>query len=241
MEIYLTSFGNSMFKNSIKRIEEEAKVFNLFKKIYCWTEHNVGYEYYQKHNDFINNTNRGFGYYLWKPHIIEKTLNLIPNDTFLFYVDAGCTFNLEGKKRLIEYVELLSNSSKDILSFQLEFPEKQWSKMDLCVRLNFISEEQLNSKQCLTGIILFKNNSFTKKFVNNWKLIMEESYHYIDDTPSLIPNDPIFVENRFDQSVYSILLKQNIENALILPDETYWHPNWDLYKHYPIHAKRIRN
>lgn len=240
MNFYLTSFGNQRFKKSIKRIFEEGKQLNLFKQIYCWDENNLGEEFYNKHINFIINTSRGFGYYLWKPHIIEKTLNIIPENSFLLYVDAGCMINVEGKDRLIEYVNILENSKKYILAFELDFPEKQWSKMDLCVRLNFISEYQLNSKQCLSGIILFKNNIFTKSFVNEWKTIMEESYHYIDDSPSIITNDQIFIENRHDQSVYSILIKKNIDRTIIIPDETYFYENWESNKKYPIHAKRIR-
>ena len=37
----------------------------------------------------------------------------------VLYVDSGSTLNINGKKRLVEYFELLSDSNKDMLLFKM--------------------------------------------------------------------------------------------------------------------------
>jgi len=63
------------------------------------------------------------------------------------------------------------------------------------------------------------------------------NYTLIDETPSTIQNHSSFKEHRHDQSVWSIIRKQ--EGTIILKDETFFKNPTDEI-HYPILAKRKR-
>jgi hypothetical protein len=238
MSIFFTTFADRRLARTRKRILEEAHALDVFEDCYAWDETTLSPDFYQTYQTYFYTQSKGFGYYVWKPFMIEKTLEKLPENSYLFYIDVGCVVQSNGKKRLLEYIELLEASGKSVLGFQLEHKEKTWTKMDLLIRMNYTSEEQLNTFQCLSGIILFKNTPDGRAFVRQWRTIMEEDIHWRDDSPSNAPNDPTFQEHRHDQSVYSILLKQY--QGVILDDETWWPDKWDQCTHYPFHARRLK-
>ena len=63
----------------------------------------------------------------------------------------------------------------------------------------------------------------------------------IDDTPSEVAELPEFIEHRHDQSIFSLLVKQSNQHAII-PDETEWFGDWiGMGDKYPIWATRHRS
>ena len=87
-------------------------------------------------------------------------------------------------------------------------------------------------------MIFLKKTDINIKLVSEWyNLMISQNYHLIDDSPSIISNDITFVEHRHDQSCFSLLMKKY--NRFVIPDETYFHPNWNNGINYPIWA--IRN
>lgn len=89
--IFIT-FGNPTYHNSVKRICKEAENLDFFTKIYGFTEVDLKQDEYfwNNHGNFIENNNRGYGYWLWKSYLIQKELNRINENDILIYCDAGC-------------------------------------------------------------------------------------------------------------------------------------------------------
>lgn len=44
---------------------------------------------FKEKNASIWNAKRGAGYWIWKPYIIDKTLNQLKQNDYLLYMDAG--------------------------------------------------------------------------------------------------------------------------------------------------------
>ena len=190
-------------------------------------------DFWNKHKDFIQNNHRGDGYWIWKPFLIKETIKNIKDGDILIYTDAGCEWNINGFKRFQEYINILNNSENNILSFHLEHLEKTWTKMDLINELN--AYDKLNTLQLVGGIFFIKKCEKTVAFLEEWYNVMC-NYHFIDDTPSILPNDPSFIEHRHDQSCFSLLCKKY--GSIVLNDETnrnIWHKNE--YDKFPIYRK----
>lgn len=238
MSIFFTTFADKRLTRTCQRIITEAQCMNVFEHCYAWDESMLDIDFYNTYQRYFYSQPKGFGYYVWKPYIIEQTLKKIPENSYLFYIDVGCVLHANGKKRLLEYVDTLESSGKSVLGFQLTHKEKTWTKMDVLERMNYTTVEEINTFQCLSGIILFKNTPEARDFVGKWRFFMEENMHWRDDSPSISPNDPSFQEHRHDQSIYSILLKQY--GGVILEDETWWPDNWESCTHFPIHARRMK-
>ncbi len=80
-------------------------------------------------------------------------------------------------------------------------------------------EAFLATPQIAGGIQVLRKCQHSLDVTREWLNLATENYHWIDDSPSHLPNHPDFREHRHDQSIISLLVKNR--GALIIPDETY--------------------
>ena len=57
------------------------------------------------------------GYWIWKPHIINKTIHSMPEGSVLVYADSGSVCNRNGIHRFGEYVAAIDASEKKYGTF----------------------------------------------------------------------------------------------------------------------------
>jgi hypothetical protein len=230
-----TSFGNQSYYKSLNRIRNEAESFNIFDNIVIYNDENLKNdfpEFWSTHENFINNNSRGYGYWIWKSFLVLKTLESMNENDILVYADAGCELNNNGINQLKEYFEIVNNSNYGILSFELIYPEKEWTKMDLFNELCMNTYEHLNSIQLMATSFILKKCDHTMKLVNEWYKY-SSIYHLIDDSESNLKNDDMFCEHRHDQSIFSLIRKKY--GTEIMVNEV------DGYNDFsPIKAKRIK-
>lgn len=71
----------------------------------------------------------GAGDWLWKLPVIVMALDGMEEGDMLVYLDASCKVNLDGEQWFYEYVEMVQNSSFNMLSFQYdeEYIEFHWT------------------------------------------------------------------------------------------------------------------
>jgi hypothetical protein len=235
-KIYFASFGNSRFYGGLKRITKQAMQFKIFSLLFIYSDNYLkrDHEFWKKHGNFIEKNRRLYGYAIWKPYLLLKTFQSMQFGDILLYSDAGCELNVNGKQRLLEYIDIVNSNDKSILGFQLEHLEKCWNKMDLINALN--AHHLLNTPQVITTTLFLKKTEKTIKFLTEW-YELECNYHLIDDSPSILKNHPNFIEHRHDQSIFSLLCKKH--GANILDDET-WFESWNKNKYIdkPILARR---
>ena len=241
MKIYFVSFGSTnKYIKSINRIRQQADNMNIFNKICVYTEKDFDKKFLDKHSNFINNSKRGYGYWIWKSYFVKKTLDIMDDGDILIYADAGCTLinTPNAIKRLNQYITLCNKLDNANIGFQMCFPEKSYTKMDLFNKLDVNNETMLNSGQLVGGIFILKKCSKIVNLINEY-YDLSQDYHLIDDSKSNINNHPDFIDHRHDQSLFSLLRKKL--GTILIPDET-WYPDFTDSKvlNFPILATRIR-
>lgn len=242
MSIHFLSFaaGTPGYHNTLRRICYQASTFELFDKITGETESFLqsDADFWTKHRQHIESNKRGYGYWIWKPYVVKHYMETDMSDgDILVYADAGCTLNVHGRQRMLDYINIVKNHPSGILSFQMNHHlEQEWTKMDL---IRYLAAESLMSTgQVMSCIWLIRKCSQTIALIEHWYEICCQ-YHLIDDSPSFAPNHPSFVEHRHDQSVWSILVKQ--AGSAFIHNETFFAPDWERGIMYPILETRIRN
>lgn len=109
------------------------------------------------------NQKRGGGYWIWKTEIIEKRLNEINENDILIYLDAGCSINIHGKKRFDEYIKMISESNKGIISFQTPHIEKKYTINEIFKYFNVENNNKIiNTGQLISTIRIMKKNKHLK-------------------------------------------------------------------------------
>lgn len=141
---------------------------------------------------------RGFGYWLWKPYFIYKSMLHCQEGDILIYADAGIEF-------VNSVSHIIDRMDQDIFFFTNGFPQLEWCKMD-CIKaiLGNHYYTTCNDKQVQASCIFFKVNQATKDFVKEWLLYCQMP-GFIDDSPSKIANFPTFAEHRHDQAILTCL------------------------------------
>ena len=216
MNLHLTYFGDNNFSLGKKRIRQQEENFEVFKSIQEFDEHDL------KNDSFWENTvqhmmqnrvsvpGKFYGYYAAKAYFVEKVLNKIPENDILLYVDSGCELNKNGFPKLEQYYQECLDTEG--VFFSLDLPECQWTKMDTYCIIMEENVDYLMTRHIISTTFLLKNTSITRELVRKWKdICVEEGGRYLDDSPSELPNNYIFRENRHDQSILSLLVKKFAE------------------------------
>lgn len=157
-KIHLITYGDNNFTKSKQRINNEAINSRWFDTIELYSPDILDDSFKMKFNDILKEP-RIAGYGVWRPYIIKKKLDEINDNDILIYLDAGCSININGKKRFDEYIKMLNNSDKGIISFQMPHTEKQYTTKEIFNYFNIdINSEYANSGQILDGILIMKKN-----------------------------------------------------------------------------------
>lgn len=261
MIIKLVSFADSRLSNSAKRFNVEARKFGFFDDIEVKSEKDFTTDFQTEFSDYLRPGVRGFGYWVWKPWVIQLELEKLRENDILIYADVGFTINPKGAKRFSDYIERVSSSPTGVLGFQAKRPDidsplvddgrslpawrdKYWTKGDLLDYFKVRScPEIINTPTIQSGLIFFRKCDNSISFVQKWLDVYRAGMNLVDDTPSISPNFPGFLENRHDQAVYSILGK--LENIETISSNEFWTPrrwssipDWKALDKTPFHATR---
>ena len=260
MKRYFISFASPKMKLALDKIIKQSVKMNYFDEIIPYTIDNLNAKFVQTYKKDLNDNIRGFGYWIWKPEIIKQTLSQMKDGDQLLYLDAGCNFNLHGRKRLKEYFNMLSpdlpilcfiNDYQDTVFRNKEvklpyWPNKDWIKGDLIDYFNIRNNHGiLDKQQYMSGILFLEKGKVSENFINKWGDTMLFDRSFIDDSPSVSPNLKNFKEHRHDQAVFSILCNfypvQDMSSCeVVYPKIKGRGSDWKKLKSFPIHARRDR-
>ena len=236
MSLHFVTYGDEKFEINRKRLCEDIDKLKIFE-IHSYSKEDLPVDYVQEFKDLLINSNRGAGYWTWKPRLFIDVMSKEKDDDIILWSDAGCSVNFDGVKRLHEWIDMCDFYGT--LGFQMEHIERVWTKRSLSKFMNCDNEEIMNTGQIMATIFLLKNDAKTFKMVNEWYEIARHRWT-IDDSPSIIENYSDFKEHRHDQSIWSLLRK--IDKTFNIKDET-WSDDWhdEFIKQIPIWGTRKRS
>ena len=211
MKIYFLTYGNQKFKISKQHLITLAKQSSLFDYTIALGPENLSKDFVKEYSEILNMP-KGGGYWIWKHHIIENLLNeMAPND-ILIYCDAGASLNLNNKaiKRFNEYIEIINSSKSGILRMECEkqFIENSYTIKQLFEYFKTTPFSTIGTNtQLQAGHMFFKKNNHTREFINIFKEVLRADKHFITDMYNSKNQHDGFVENRHDQSIFSLISK----------------------------------
>ena len=205
---FITFGSHANYIEAGQRLCNQAVSLKLFNHIELYTFENLKSdpEFYNKHLDFVLKNKRGAGYWLWKPYLIHKNLQDMKNGDILLFLDCGCELDVSNRMKIVEMFHLVNKYKLITTSTQIEVI---WNKMDLLVELQMLQNEHLMTRQKQSGASAWLVCDETRKLAKDWyDIACSNNYHFIDDTPSILPNVDGFKEHRHDQSIFSLLIKK---------------------------------
>ena len=206
---HFITYGNKRFRLSKMRLSRQAKNSDFFDSIKIYGPEDISKTFKKKFGHILKQW-RGGGYWIWKYFILSKRMEEIEEGDFLIYLDAGCSINIKGKKRYLEYLEMLNNSKYGIILFQhkLMRREREWTVKEIFNYFKVdINSDIAKSNQTQGGVLIMKKNKHSLSILDKYKEVLESNPKLITDYYNKQNQIPQFIENRHDQSLLSVIGK----------------------------------
>ncbi|WP_148630526.1 hypothetical protein [Bacillus sp. E214] len=200
---YAINYADVKFKAAQKFNTKTAYKKGKFDKVLEYGPEDIDLEF-KRENNFILNSPRGGGYWLWKPYIIRHALQQIEWGDYLFYCDSGAFYC-----NSIDYlIKTLEEYEQDILVFENPLIEKQWTKGDCFYFMGCNTEEYTNTNQRIATYFLMKKTNRTLEFIDEYLRYCCNKNIISDLTNIKGKNYEEFIDHRHDQSIFSLLTKK---------------------------------
>lgn len=217
-KIHLILYADEKFKNAKNRIYSEALNTNWFFSIKCYGPEDLSISFKNEFKSILS-LERGGGFWIWKFDIILNRLEEINYGDFLIYIDSGCTININGSERFRQYIQMIKNNEKKIISFQMDHIEKTFTTKEIFELFGIIENDpiELSGQYVATILIMQKCDAVINIFkdgINKIKIDNNIITDYYNKNQR-----PCFKDNRHDQSILSIIRK--LHGSIVIQDETY--------------------
>lgn len=238
MKCILISFADSRYQASLQMCKRNTKEFG-FDSRYFFSEKDLPSSLIKDMKPY--KYRRGFGYWYWKAFLVNEMFKDLSEGDVLVYSDSGNFWNPKGVKRFNEYVEMLAKSKISILAFQQPFLEKDYSKGDLLEYFGVYNDPTVTlSYQLWGGAFILKKTKESIHLISQWLNIFRFHHDLATDKQSVKPNLWGFIENRHDQSIFSILVKKIPHIEIPYYEVSCLDNKFKDMEEYPIWGKRVR-
>ena len=195
----IITFANNNYVESRDILVSIIKDMNVGEVI-AYGDNDLDSEFREKYKDVLS-FKRGYGYWLWKPYLILKTLMESNEEDIILYIDST---DLPTPK-LFEFV-YNHFEKNDILLFKQHYLHDEWTKRDCFILMDCDDEKYHNQVQLEAGIVGIKKTEFNINLMKEWLKYCSDRF-VVTDLPSLcgFPNMKGFKEHRHDQSILTNL------------------------------------
>lgn len=200
--IYCINYADEKFRQQQKYNTRTAYAKGKADKVIEYSPIDID-DVFKTKNKTIFANSRGDGLWLWKPYIINKTLQIIEDNDYLFYCDAGSVY-IDKIQYLIDCME---EQKLSVMLFELPLLARQFTKKEAFFLMEYKNYDQ---NQILAGYILLKKCDYSKKIISEWlEACTEEKILSPNKFLQEIEEFDDFVAHREDQSVLNIIARKN--------------------------------
>jgi hypothetical protein len=208
--IFITAgVGSKDFEEAAERLGNQVAGFNLFSEIRVFKTSDVG-KYCPELEIWYPGQNlgliKGYGWYVWKSRFAKVALAESAGADGVMYLDAGCESspNIFSKKKLEEMMSVAQESGACV--FRVPTPEIFFTKKSVLERFN-LNPVDLDVYQFQSGSWLF-SKEVGDRFISDWDSIVWEDKSFCDESESFGGEFSDFKVNRYDQSIFSPLVRK---------------------------------
>ncbi|CAH1001880.1 hypothetical protein LEM8419_02788 [Neolewinella maritima] len=223
--LVLLNYADRQFRSAQRLNSRSGKGIGGFDGAIAYGPDDIDAQFAIQHKDTLTAA-RGGGYWLWKPHLILRTLRQLRPGDWLFYCDAGAVF----VGSIQPVVRLASELGLDVVTFEVEHLERQYTKRDVFVELSADVPSITDTPQRCGGFQLYR---VSKQAIDFAATLLARSTidGLITDSPNRFgrENYPDFIAHRHDQSILSVLSKQWGIPAFRDPSQ-FGNPFMDMYE-----------
>jgi hypothetical protein len=209
MKYHFITFATIDYINHANNICDTAIKLGGFDIVKIFTPNDLDEVYFNKNKDILNQK-QGAGFWIWKSYIILKYLYEINKDDIICYCDTLYLFT--GETKIQQIVQNIIHDSGIFITHNKPnepvYMENEYSKGDAFYLMNALNPNYNKTPQAWGGFIIIRNNFIALQVISEWFTYVQDERIVTNLPCSINKNDDIFIENRHDQTVISIIAKK---------------------------------
>lgn len=207
--ILTAGFGTQNFKDAAARVKNEAVKFGVTERVIAILADDLSFacpSTSAKYSEYLNEIHHGYGYFAWKSELVNAAFDgkWGPCDGVI-WIDGGCEVNVNSfsSRTLRKFMELARINGA--AAFTLKTTDEEYSKAKLLSLHEFRDIDPATPQFQATWFLLGgeKGRLIAKK----WFDISIRDISYLNYSSDGVEESPSFKEHRFDQSIFSLVLK----------------------------------
>ncbi len=167
--------------------------------------------FFTKNKDILDQK-RGAGYWLWKPYLILKTMEMYPDNTVIVYADSGVVMSkpLAPLLKELDKKPIIFTRSNELVSLRAHLKKEAQQRLGISAL-----DPRLNAPDLWAFFMVLKNTPETRAFVQEWLALCE-----MKDVLTDVPFNPDMQEKGFlghlhDQSLLSLVAANHPDKTII--------------------------
>lgn len=202
--ILAINYADYKYRKTQKFNSETAIHKGKVDKVISYSPKDMDRIFFEKNKKILEQS-RGNGYWLWKPYFIQRALEELNENDYLIYLDSGA-FYINDVKFLLDQMK---KDNQYIMAFEVPFKERWYTKRDVFLYMGCDSAQYTETNQRMATMILINKTETAVRFVNEWLYLCQQEDIITDEKNHLGKhNYRGFIDNRHDQSVFSVLSKK---------------------------------
>jgi len=203
--------GSTDFEEAAFRVKRDLEKSGIVEKVVAVTTKDlpaVCPKTSALYIDLMNTETRGYGFFCWKAEIVSAAFDGYWGDfDGVIWIDAGCevTLNFLSRQKFLFFKDYAQGHG--VSCYTLDTLEIEYSKRDLFEYFSEI-DPKLAGKQ-IQATWFFMCGEAGKRISDQWLETVLAGTNFLDLTPSKLPEYEEFIENRYDQSAFSLVCKRN--------------------------------
>jgi hypothetical protein len=203
--------GNKDFEEAAIRVRDSLATSGIVDKVVAVTTRDllsVCPKTSSLYKRVMNADTRGYGFMSWKAEIVNAAFQgMWGQFDGVVWIDAGCEVTINPASR-IRFNKFKNFAIKHgVAAFTLDTLEIEYTKRDLFEIFPEISPT--NAGKQIQTTWFFLHGDLGRKIAQQWLETVMIGTHLLDLNPSANSEFKEFVENRYDQSTFSLVCKKN--------------------------------
>jgi len=217
MRIHLVTYATPRFRLRQLLLGWSARLNPVADTVTHWTPEKLLSAGFEVRCKDIRLSERGSGFWAWKPFIIETKLREVPDGDIVFYCDVGRSYPFKQLRSTIDpylqWLDLHKQSAMPGVLIPWKGPMSMWTKRDAYVATGMDKKEIHSAVPIQASFSLWRANDVTRTIAKEW-MDLSSQRTLISDDPSTcgFPELPDFHDHRHDQSLLTLCcIKHNLK------------------------------
>ncbi|MBC7979053.1 MAG: hypothetical protein H7Y36_00650 [Armatimonadetes bacterium] len=214
MHFHLVSYATTKYRHRQVFLAASARANGIVESARSWTAAQLAASEFTKIAPNILLTERGSGFWAWKPFIIQKSLASLSDGEILLYCDVGRKYPyILLEHPLDSFVSWMDDHSQDIVPGVLipwNGPMETWTKGEAFTGTGMNRSNVRKAIPIQASFSFWRASPQSKRFVAEWlSWCVQRNLINDDHSADGEPEVPVFRGHRHDQSLMTLCCLKN--------------------------------